>query len=625
MPSTFFGLNIAGSGLRAANAAQNTTANNIANAETSGYSKQVVQQQAANALRTYTTYGCAGAGVDTIAIERLRDSFYDEKYRDNETRLGQYNTLNSYMSTLEDYFTDDGKSGFSTIFTSIQTALQEVLKDSATAASKQSFISKSQSLTEYFNNMAGNLSELQKDVNSEIKTQVDSINSIASEIANLDKQINVIEMTGSKANSLRDQRDTLVDKLSKIVDIQTSESPIYDTNNPTRETGANRFLIKIAGGETLVDGNDYNTLTCVARESTEKVNQSDIDGLFNIKWENGSSLGVANSSLGGSIKGLLQMRDGNNGENFKGSVVGAASATATTQASVTVKVTADYLTDLNKSNLSSSGQININSTIYTYTGWTYTKAADGTVTYQFQLKDDITAANIASMTGKDAATGTAVSYEGVPYYMEQMNEWIRNFSEAFNSILQTGYTATGDKGTLMMTGNTIDGTEFTLSTASDLFSGTATTGTVASGDDSYCRLTASNFTIANALIADAGKLATKTAASQTDGTSQYDNITAIVSMLTDKTKMSFRGASAGDFLTSLLGDIALNKNSASTFSSNYTTLENTLGNQRLTVSGVDADEEALNLVDYQNSYTLASKVISTFSEMYDQLILKTGV
>jgi len=59
MPSQFFGLNIAYTGLTASNAALNTTANNIANAETAGYSRQHVVQEAADALRTFTTYGCA--------------------------------------------------------------------------------------------------------------------------------------------------------------------------------------------------------------------------------------------------------------------------------------------------------------------------------------------------------------------------------------------------------------------------------------------------------------------------------------------------------------------------------------------------------------------------------------
>jgi flagellar hook-associated protein 1 FlgK len=61
----------------------NTTANNISNTNTDGYSRQKVDQEAADALRVFTTYGCAGAGVDTVAIERIRDEFYDRRYRDN--------------------------------------------------------------------------------------------------------------------------------------------------------------------------------------------------------------------------------------------------------------------------------------------------------------------------------------------------------------------------------------------------------------------------------------------------------------------------------------------------------------------------------------------------------------
>ena len=94
MPSQFFGLNIAASGLRAANAALNTTANNIANASTDGYSRQKVKQAASDPIRVFATYGCAGAGVDTISIERVRDSFYDVKYRNNESLLGNYEQKN---------------------------------------------------------------------------------------------------------------------------------------------------------------------------------------------------------------------------------------------------------------------------------------------------------------------------------------------------------------------------------------------------------------------------------------------------------------------------------------------------------------------------------------------------
>lgn len=633
MSSTFFGLSIAGSGLRAANAALNTTANNISNSDTQGYSRQQVVQQAANALRTFTTYGCAGAGVETIAIERIRDEFYDTKYRENETRYGEYSEKLYYTNMIEDYFTDDGKTGFNTVFTALKTSLQEVLKNAGSSTSKQEFISTAAKLTEYFNNLSANMENLQKDVNAEIKVKVDAINSLSQEIASIDKQINVVELTGAKANELRDERDKLVDELSKIVDVSVSETPIYDTNNPDRETGAHRFIVRIAGGQILVDGNDRNELEVRSRESNYKVNQSDIVGLYDIYWGGGDQFNTTNSSLGGELAGLLQLRDGNNGENFKGTVA----EVNTTKNTAKIEVTAEYLTDLNKCNLSDSGSINIGNQLFTYSGWTYSMEvdADGNAKYYytFQLNDDVKISD--SKVGRETSTGSTINYQGIPYYMSQMNEWVRLFSQAFNSILESGYTDDGEAGTLMFTADYIDGTQGKFKGENDaaannieaIFSKTTAEGvySLTSTEDTYYRLTATNVNIAKALTANAELLATKKAESETDGESQYDNISALSGMFTDKKQMSFRGCDAGEFLTCLLGDVSLNANSAKTFSTTYETMENTLQNQRLSIFGVDQDEEALNLVQYQNSYTLASKMISTFAEIYDRLILETGV
>ena len=137
MPSQFFFLIIAYTGLLASNAAMNTTSNNIANVQTEGYSRQQVTQQASNALRVFQTYGCAGAGVETLAIERVRDEFYDGRFWDNNAQLGEYDMKQYYMQQLETYFDDDGKStGSKTIFDQLMvTGMQALLKDpnSATA------------------------------------------------------------------------------------------------------------------------------------------------------------------------------------------------------------------------------------------------------------------------------------------------------------------------------------------------------------------------------------------------------------------------------------------------------------------------------------------------------------
>ena len=259
MASQFFGLNIAYKGLLASNAALNTTSNNIANVQTEGYSRQQVVQQASDAIRVFQTYGCAGAGVDTIAIERVRDEFYDTKYWNNNALVGEYTSKEYYMTQLETYFQDDGiASGFKTIFDKMMiSGLEELLMNPNSDSAKSQFVGSADALTEYFNNLSGNMEALQKDVNKEIKLKIDEINSLAGEIATLNKQINVIELSGSKANELRDRRALLIDQLSEIVDVEISETPIIDTNYPDRETGANRFMVKIAGGQTLVDTSEF--------------------------------------------------------------------------------------------------------------------------------------------------------------------------------------------------------------------------------------------------------------------------------------------------------------------------------------------------------------------------------
>ena len=213
MPSQFFGLNIAYTGLLANNAALNTTSNNIANVQTEGFSRQQVKQQAASALRVFQTYGCAGAGVETLAIERVRDEFYDGRYWDTNSKVGEYGQKQYYMEQIETYFDDNGvNAGFKTIFDQLMTTgLQELLKDPGSVSTKSQFIGYAGALAEYFNGLAGNLEKLQKDANQEIKLRVDEINSLAGEIATLNKQINTIELTGVNANELRDRRALLVD------------------------------------------------------------------------------------------------------------------------------------------------------------------------------------------------------------------------------------------------------------------------------------------------------------------------------------------------------------------------------------------------------------------------------
>lgn len=863
MPSQFFGLNIAYTGLLASNAAMNTTANNIANVQTEGYSRQKVTQQAANALRTFQTYGCAGAGVETLAIERIRDEFYDGRYWDNNARVGEYSQKQYYMQQIETYFDDNGvNAGFKTVFDQFMIkGMQELLKNPNDATTKTQFMGYASALTEYFNGLAGNLEKLQKDVNQEIKLKVDEINSLAGEIANLNKQINTIELAGTKANELRDRRTLLLDQLSEIVDVDVQEIPIKDTNNPDRVTGANRCIVRIAGGQTLVDGNEYKGLECVARESWEKVNQTDIDGLYDVYWADGQKFNLYNGAMGGALKGLVELRDGNNGESFTGTVT-EVGVDEDGKDTVTIEVGKAYLQDLNKCNLSNSGGIiNLGNKEFYYDSWSFQIDVDDdgneVYSYTFTLSDN-TEKNPKRVTndreGKVASIGASLNYQGIPYYMNQMNEWVRTFAQKFNDIVTSGYDSNGEPGIKMFSGNlaTDDAQyEFPDKFRYDLFlqgktlleqayelapetmvleaaagpiyeaniaapgfqtevdnlkaakmaakteakisekianemtnslvlteisnrvttlmaanpdmsrsdaekkvrqevedefkNGTngrtavklaadeeaeiekaaeqeakaeteaqykadalaqaekeikdagqwdevianakkailegtaegkaaleqtkaeiarkngvsvdalnmvdsvveakikelrstravadedtilqaafrAAKFTVDVEDDSYYQLTAMNFSILAAMELDPSRLANRY--DKGDGVEQSDLLKDLRDLATDKEKMSFRGCSASEFLQCVLSDVALNAQRANTFSQSYKDIAGTIDTQRMSISGVDEDEEAIDLVKYQNGYNLASKMIQVLTEVYDRLILETGV
>lgn len=335
-----------------------------------------------------------------------------------------------------------------------------------------------------------------------------------------------------------------------------------------------------------------------------------MDGLYDIAWTDGIDFGLYNEAMGGELRGLIQMRDGNNGEYFNGTVENIYYNKETTK--VTINTTADYLADMSKCTLSDNGgKINIANQIYYYTDWSYD--GDGNYTFTIDnMKSDEPL--IAGKQGKEVFVGAEVKYQGVPYYMEQMNEWLREFTHKVNDILTQGVTAAGDDAGILFTAGYATGVgQFKEAELNDS----------RKNGKGYYYMTAGNVAIAEELIKDASLLGSRSSAS--NGVEECEQIKKMLSMMSDKTQFSFRGRDAGGFLECVLDDAALSAENAETFYSTYLSLETSIDNQRISISGVDEDEEAVSLVKYQNSYTLASKMISTLTEVYDRLILQTGV
>ena len=181
--STFFGLSIAESGLRVYHAAANTTANNISNVNTKGYSKQVLNTSSSAAIRSYTSWGTISTGVTADSVTQLRSQFYDNKYRAYTGYQSEFETKNEYMLQIENYFRDDSTvRGFGSIYDTMFSSLDSLSTSPADTTVRNQFISDAQNFCSFFNTVASSLESLQQDVNEQINSTVSQVNSIAQKI-----------------------------------------------------------------------------------------------------------------------------------------------------------------------------------------------------------------------------------------------------------------------------------------------------------------------------------------------------------------------------------------------------------------------------------------------------------
>ena len=617
MPNTFFGLTIGTTGLYGANLGINTTAHNISNAETDGYSRQVLNQKADSALKANGSHGMIGTGVSVYSVSQVRDQYYDEKYRSNNTIAGYYEAQQYYMDSLESYFNEIQLEGFTSNFSKFNDALQELAKDPASIAARTQANSYAQNFCDYINATNTSLEQLQESTNFEVKTMCDQINSYAIQIAGLTKQINTLEVNGGTANDLRDQRNLLIDGLSNICKITVNEKVVG-----VDDVGATEYTVRI-GNKLLVDTYDYNSIKVVPR--AEKINQSDIDGLYEIEWNDGQRF--EGLHCGGRMQSLYEMRDGNSEENFRTEKGGNGA-----KGSTTLTVTGANVTEIDKLHIPESGTIVIADKEYTYKGFKANGAinpATGKMEitdYEFDLDKPLS----RDYTNVEVRIGESISYKGIPYYMAQMDEFSRTYAKKFNDLTTTGQDLNGDAGLDYFNGKSkVDGTNYKFQySATEQANGIAVsskTGKYTPAADekdyaSYYQMTAKNFSVTKEVYDDPKKIVTATGVG--NGAAKNDMVLEYLNLSDDKDM--FRQGTPSGFLQTLVAELGVDTHKSQNFNKSQQNIVQAIENQRLSVSGVDMDEEAMNLIRYQNSYNLAAKVISTMNEMYDRLINYMG-
>ena len=627
MPSTFLGLNTGLSGLNYQQANLNTAAHNISNADVKGYSRQTVLAQAADALRVNNAYGMMGTGVKATGITQLRNIYYDTKYHSAQSQYAEYNGVKEQLTQLQSYLNEmQSETGYTKLLSKLSGALQDLASSPSDATYRTQFIQSAQNFTDLIKETATNYRKTQQDINNEVAIHVDTINSIASQIYTLNQQIMNIETRGGNANDLRDQRENLVDSLSELVNVTVTETPItYGFGENAIESGASRYEVRI-GSTVLVDEMECKQLKVVARQ--EKINQNDINGLYDVYWEGlnntiGEQFNFNSENITGRLKGLLQVRDGNNANPFAGTITSMAMGTGN-GSTATVKL--DHAISVDKLNLPDSGIITLNCKEYYYDSWEATKDANGNLTsfiFKNLTVEDETGKRVPATfdvgldVGKEASMGDRVDCKGIPYYMTQLNEFARTLSKYMNDIFTTGADANGDAGMDFFTAPDIEGNDYVLT-------GNANAGSLSSVDSSYYRITALNWGINQDILKDESKLVVSYKEDIEQGNKDAKGVLEKIIAGMDDRSMFSQGTVA-QFLQAITTSQAVDISKYTAFSKNMNEVATVIDKQRKSVSSVDTNEEASSLVIYQNGYDLASKVISIMNEVYDKLINQTGV
>jgi flagellar hook-associated protein 1 len=229
---SYSGLNTALSGLEAAQAAIDTTGQNIANANTPGYSRQQVVQTERNpltiqALSTVTGGGSqVGLGVDITTISRVRDQFLDVQYRGQNTQNSGDNASSTLLGQVQAALNEPNSSGISGALSQFWTAFNALGNDPTNQGALQAVLGAGQTVATSLNTLGNELITLESQVTNQYNTLTDPnsgpIASDANQIAALNTQISQAQVNGLDPNTLLDQRDKLIDDLSQYSNVNVT-------------------------------------------------------------------------------------------------------------------------------------------------------------------------------------------------------------------------------------------------------------------------------------------------------------------------------------------------------------------------------------------------------------------
>lgn len=573
--SLMSGLYVGASGLQTSQNALNTTAHNLSNIDTVGYTRQQVQL----ANRNYVTLSTnpnsvanqqTGQGVLYSRVKQVRDSFLDKTFRKESGRSMFYEVSTETLEEVESLLGELNGEAFQTTVTDLWTAVQELAKDPGSSVTQGLLVQRAAEFIERAGSVYEGLSSYQDNLNQQIKQQVDKINKYGKQLLEINDLIRSVESGGvERANDLRDTRNQILDELSQFAKINYSED-MY--GNVSVQIEGVDF---VKGGSCYEIAMDIDELTgfytpfwpqnasyTYNDDGTRKYN---IDGaeVFDLSREISSDL---DTDIGG-LKAMLHARGDHR---------------------------ADY-TDISKDYGSVAQSVVMN-----------VQAEFDQLIHNVSTKINDILAQAAGVTKGDLTLESGETLKNVRFCENNPNGYMRSDDgspiQMFTKVTTDGYRKV--KGA--------DGKEYWVMNEEDF-----------SSPDSVYSL--KNLEINPDLMKNPSSLKFKLA----DGSVDMATAEALKAAFTEEIytlnpdvqkKTTFI-----DYYTDLVSQVANNGYVyRSIYSNQLTTVESTM-NAREQVIGVSSDEELSNMIKFQNAYNASSRYINVVNEMLEHLLSTLGM
>lgn len=629
MASGIFG--VAVTGLNAAQAGLVTTGHNIANANTAGYHRQSVVQSAAAPL--FSGAGFFGQGVNVDNVVRSYNELLDTQVFRAEARSAFFTAQSAQLGELDRLLADPA-AGLAPALQGFFTAVNEVAANPASLPSRQALLSASQTLATRFEEIDSRIANLASGVNAQLNGSISGINSYSREIALLNERIVLSQSaTATAPNDLLDQRDRMVGELNKIVGVTTVAQ------------GDGSLNVFIGSGQSLVVGSQWVPLSTQA--------SADDPTHINIAYGQGANAApIASRSLqSGSLGGLLAIRDGALADARD--ELGRIAVTLATTVNDQHRLGQDYngnagglLFDAPQIAVSARGSnagsaviaagysdvsaLEVSAYRITYSAGNYlvTRLSDNSSTSWASLPQTIDGMTLS------LASGAAV--DGDTFIVEPVRYGARNIGVAIDNVAQIAAAApvrsaavAGNTGTAVISAGSVNTPPppnpnlqqpvtitFTSPTTFNV-SGTGTGNPVGLAYVPGTDISYNGWTVRLSGQPAGGDSFIVEANSGGRG----DNRNAL-QLAALQSAQNLVGGSAGyqSAYSQLASEVGARTREAQISAESQNNVTAQARQAQQSVSGVNLDEEAANLIRYQQAYQASSKVVEVASRLFETLL-----